>query len=150
MNRQIDLQSSSMTKDVASRSNKNRHNDRAGAAVVELAVFAPILVLFCFATLELTFYINLKQSLATAAYEAVRGASGLNGTNEKAQQEAERIFEEREINNASYSINRTAEESKSGDILTVTVSAPMSANTSVHSGIFTPKSINVSATMVRE
>ncbi len=127
-----------------------KKRNRCGAAVVELAVFAPILVAFCFGSLELTFYIFLKQSLATAAYESARNAASPAGTASSATEEGTRIFDERRIVGASLNFSMPPESSTPGQILTVTVSAPMSQNTYLRTGLFSPKTVAVSASMVRE
>ncbi len=54
--------------------------DRKGLAVVELAICLPLMVLLTFGAIEAANAIYLKQTLVTAAYEAARKATALNGT----------------------------------------------------------------------
>lgn len=119
---------------------KNRSSQRAqrklGAAIVELALCLPVVLLLTFATVEACHFIHLKQSLKVAAFEGVRVGivRGADASNVQAQ--CQLFLDSRGVN--EYSLDFAPANPASvpeGDYFRVTVSAPCSAN-SLFSGWF--------------
>ena len=106
--------------------------------------------MICFATLEVTFAIFLRQSLAVAGYEGVRTAVLPGGSTALASVEIERILEERRVKDAIYTFSKSPETAVPGEMITLTISAPSNANSFVSTGFLAPSTIAISATMVRE
>jgi len=106
-----------------------RRKKRAGAAVVELAVCLPLLVLISLATVEACAMIYLKQSLKIAAYEGARVGMvpGADPTNVLAQSDL--ILVNRDIADYGVTLSPTDPSSlQPGDFFRVSVSAPCTPN----------------------
>lgn len=113
-----------------------RKQHKSGAAVVELALCLPVVLLLTFATVEACHFIHLKQSLKIAAFEGVRVGivRGADASNVQAQ--CQLFLDSRGVN--EYSLGFTPANPASipeGDYFRVTVSAPCSSN-SLFSGWF--------------
>ncbi len=107
---------------------QNRHH-RRGAAVIELAVCLPLLVLIALATTEACAMVYLKQSLKIAAYEGARVGivDGADSSNVEAQ--CGQILATRNIQ--GFNISMTPSNPSivaDGDFFAVTVSAPCVPN----------------------
>ncbi len=105
---------------------------RRAVAAVELAVCLPLLVLLVFGSIETCSAIFLKQSLHTAAYEAMRVAVQEDATTEEAVARGAAILDQREVQN--FQILFTPNDvvsARRGDELKVDVSARLSSNTSL-------------------
>lgn len=106
-----------------------KREQRSGAAVVELAVCLPLLVLISLATIEACAMIYLKQSLKIAAYEGARVGivPGADPTNVLAQSDL--ILVNRDI--ADYNVALAPADPGSlqpGDFFRVSVTAPCTTN----------------------
>jgi Flp pilus assembly protein TadG len=107
---------------------------RRGAALVELAVCLPTLVFVMLMAMEAADVIFLKQSLHVAAYEAARTAIKPDSTTTLAEDAAEQILNNRQV--SGYLIDFTPNDVSGvtrGEIITVTVSAPVTSNTALPS-----------------
>jgi Flp pilus assembly protein TadG len=107
---------------------------RRGAALVELAVCLPTLIFVMLMAMEAADVIFLKQTLHVAAYEAARAAIKPDSTSTLAEDAAEQILNTRQV--SDYEITFTPSNVSGvdpGEIITVTVSAPVSENTALPS-----------------
>ena len=78
---------------------------RLGAAVAELAICLPLLVLLVFASIEACSMIFLDHGLSIASYEGVRAAINYDGTNADVTARCNEIISQREIADATVSTN---------------------------------------------
>ncbi|MEM9409605.1 MAG: TadE family protein [Planctomycetota bacterium] len=100
-----------------------------GAAVVELVVSIPLILLLAFAVIELTSLIFVKQSLSIAAYEAAHRAVQPVATAEDAIQIANDILQQRRIQGAVVTVSPNDLSSVPvGDLFTVRITAPSDIN----------------------
>ena len=76
---------------------KTRRSDRRGAAVAELAVCLPLIVLLVIGTVEACTMIYLKQSLTIAAYEGARTALVPGATNSDVTTECQQVITDRGV-----------------------------------------------------
>ena len=107
---------------------------RRGAALVELAVCLPTLIFVMLMAMEAADVIFLKQTLHVAAYEAARTAIKPDSTKTLAENAAKQILDDRQV--SDYEITFTPSNVSGvdpGEIITVTVSAPVSENTALPS-----------------
>ena len=107
---------------------------RRGAALVELAVCLPTLIFVMLMAMEAADVIFLKQTLHVAAYEAARAAIKPDSTSTLAENAAKQILDTRQV--SDYEITFTPSNVSGvdpGEIITVTVSAPVSENTALPS-----------------
>lgn len=104
--------------------------DRAGTAMVEMAVCLPLLMMISFGAIETANAIFLKQAIAQVAYEGARAASLPDSAEADILQRCNEIISARRINGATVSVsprNVSAATAK-GTQITVTVTAPANAN----------------------
>lgn len=106
--------------------------------------------------------IFLRQTLVQGSYEAVKGAARRTGTQQEARDRGDAVLATRGIKDAVYSfsfaspkkplksIKGTVETAPRGTLITVTLSAPANQNSVLPFGPFEDKTIEVSATMVKE
>ncbi|MEZ6135356.1 MAG: pilus assembly protein [Pirellulaceae bacterium] len=124
---------------------------RKGTAVVELAVCLPVLVLIVFASIESCNAIFLKQSAASAAYEAAKIASNTGGTKLAAETRATEVLAAREITNATITFVPADQTSwVRGVKLHVTISVPTTDNLGGTSFLFQGQPVSVSTVMVKQ
>ena len=105
-----------------------RKRSQRGSALVEMAVCLPLLSLLVLGSIELSNFIYLKQSMTAAAYEASREAVRPSATTASAQAIADSIFTARDLTGATLMISPSPSSAARGDLLTITASAPSSAN----------------------
>ena len=77
---------------------------RPAAAVVELAVCLPVLVVLVLGAIESTSMTFLQNSLQIVAYESIRTAVRPNATPSDVQARANQVITERSINDASITV----------------------------------------------
>ncbi len=136
---------------------RNRFNrvqiarNRRGAAVVEMAVVAPLLLIIAMGSLEATNAIHLKQSLEVCAYEGARVAL-LPGTKpENVKAACESMLVDRGVKDASVSISPTDFPNRPyGTEITVKVTAPLSKNMVMSMVVLRNKTIVSDVTMMKE
>ncbi len=107
----------------------NRRNGRrCGAAVVELAIISPIIVLIVMATIDLCSMYYLRQTCKLAAYEGCRIGLTSKGSNLLVENQAMRILHSRRITGYTITITPAVHSLTSDDMLRVSVSAPTNEN----------------------
>lgn len=127
------------------RSNK----PRKGTSLVELAVCLPVLVVVVVGAIEMANFIFLKQAVTAAAYESVREAIRRDGTDESAETIAESVLAARRCAESTVDINPSADVPR-GELVTVTVTAPSTANRVVSTRFVGGMSVTASTTMAKE
>lgn len=127
-----------------------RKNNRKGTAVVELGVCLPVLVLLVIASIELSNFIFLKQSLASAAYEGAREAVRHDATGSSVNSRAVEILNSRNLAGVTVTTTPAPDVASRGDSIQVTVSAPSSANRVVMPKFIEGLSVASTVTMVKE
>ena len=133
------------------RYTRKRRNSRRGAAVAELAVCLPIVLLLVVGTLEACTMIFLNHSLAIASYEGVRVAINYDGTTSDVVVRCTEIIDGRDVSSGVISINPPDVASvPRGQPIAVTVSAPSDANALIPPWFFGGKTISATTTMVKE
>jgi Flp pilus assembly protein TadG len=113
------------------QSSKRRRTgrSRSGAALIELAVCVPVLLILAIGTIETTDVIFLRQIAKTAAYEGVRSATAPGQTAATATNAANQSLQMRGITSALVSMTPTVTASTAtGTEVTFTVKIPVGAN----------------------
>ena len=124
---------------------------RRAAAVVELAVCLPVIVLLVFASLEGANKLFVRQAAVQAAYEAAKEASRFNGTNASARQLATEILQARRINNPRITFTpANVANAAAGTDISVTIRVAGSERSVTGIGSFSGRNIQVQATMLKE
>jgi Flp pilus assembly protein TadG len=125
--------------------------ERKGAALVELAVCLPVLMVLILGSIEATGAIFVRQALTTAAYEAAREASRTGATNSSAAARGQAVLDARRIQNSSIVFTPADIATASrGSIITIEVTAPLRGN-SPFTGRVIPNQVNrVRTVMVKE
>lgn len=124
---------------------------RRGAAVTELAICLPILVIFVFGTIEICNYIYKKQSISIAAYEGARIALVSGSTEEKVRLQCELLLADRRINDAVIQISPADfETAPTGTFIAVEVSAPLASNGVLPKQLFAQDFLNARVEMMKE
>lgn len=104
-------------------------NQRRGAAIVEVALTLPILVLICLATIDTCRVIFVRQSAKLAAFECARIGIIPGVTRTQLQQLCATFMASRAVSQASVSLSVADLSSLTkGDLLTVTVTVPANSN----------------------
>ena len=130
---------------------RRRPKSRRGAAVAELAVCLPILVLLVVATIEACTMVYLKKSLTVAAYEGGRTSlmPGVSSTDVTAQ--CQQVLTDRGVQGGSILLNPLAfEAAAEGSYLQVSVTAPCESNTMLGTWFYAGRSLNARATFKKE
>ncbi|GIW99203.1 MAG: pilus biosynthesis protein TadE [Pirellulaceae bacterium] len=124
---------------------------RHGGATVEMAVVLPLLVTMVFGTIEVTNAIHLTQGLKIAAYEGARVALLPNADSSKVEHACRRILDARRIREATIEITPGNFPSKPyGTPITVTCSAPLSANLISPAIVLSDRVATGTVTMMKE
>lgn len=106
-----------------------RQNPKLGAAVIELAVCLPLLVLIAMATVEACSMIYLKQSLKVAAYEGARVGVVDSATAGNVTAQCDLILTGRDVQQFTITLNPADPAAvPPGDFFRVTCSAPCVPN----------------------
>jgi len=82
---------------------KNR-NKRLGAAIVEMAICLPLIVLLTFGTIELASGLFLKQTLTSAAHEGALAGMRADATEATVRERVELILAVREVEDCTITI----------------------------------------------
>ena len=122
---------------------------RRGAALVELAVCLPMMLIITLGAIETANAIFLKQCLTSIAYEGARLASGPGGTTADAQTLCQQLLTARKINGATVSCTSITASAAAGTPITVQVTATVDNNSIGISKYFKSRSLSASATMAR-
>jgi Flp pilus assembly protein TadG len=105
-----------------------RNRSRSGVAATEFAIILPLIVILGIVPLELCNLIQLKQSVAVAAYEAVKTATRPAGDSAKATAVYERVIADRGVKGATIDIVPDPLMAAHGEEVAVTVSASFQEN----------------------
>jgi Flp pilus assembly protein TadG len=134
---------------------RNRHvakpNHRNGAAIVELAIVLPLLLLLLMGTIEACSAMHLQQSIDIASYEAVRTSLLPKSSTTLVKTTAEKFLANRNTKGATVSISPVDfETAPIGTTITVTISAPSDQNLPVSPFFFKDRTIVGSCSMMKE
>lgn len=133
------------------RKRPSRKRNRQAAAIVELAVCLPVLVLLAMATVEACSVLYLKQSLKIASYESTRVGLVPTARAENVTAQADLILGGRNIKD--YTVTLTPADPRSmeqGDFFRVEVVADCGANSFVGGWFYTGKTVRQATEMVAE
>jgi hypothetical protein len=125
--------------------------DRGGVAAVEFAVCLPVIVLLVFGSIEASSFIFLKQSLNVAAYEGIREAIRIGGTNANAVNRAENILNARDVRDfgVRFPSGDPATAPRGAEIV-IEVSAPTQTNSPLAGQYVTNRILTARVVMVKE
>lgn len=124
---------------------------RKGAAVVELAVCLPIIVLLVFASIETCNMIFLRQALNASAYEGIRVAVRPDATSQQAINRCQAVLDGRGIQNSSIVFDpQDVSAVPRGQQIEVTVSAGCESNGAGPSWFFGGRTLEGRAVFVKE
>jgi Flp pilus assembly protein TadG len=103
---------------------------RHGSVVTELAVVAPLLVLFTFGSIQVCNTAHLKQALTSAVYEGTRLVPQRDATREVVEQMMTQILVARGVSGVSLQIDPPGPlaDLSPGQLVTIQVSAPTEGN----------------------
>lgn len=128
-----------------------RTERRRGVAAVEFAVCLPVILLLTFGMIEACTATFLKQSLSVAAYEAGHTAVQSNATAGDAKKVADAILTSRRVTGATTTVSPSNLGSVAeGDLFTVTITAPVSPNAFLYTGLYAGGSLSASVTLMKE
>jgi Flp pilus assembly protein TadG len=126
-------------------------SDRRGVAVVELAVCLPVLLILVVGAIEGSNFIFLKQAVTVAAYESAQVVTRANGKKATAEQRADQILAARSIDQSSMVFTPSNPEAVArGEKITVTVTAPVAANSIGLDWFFDDQIVSTSVSMVKD
>ncbi len=124
--------------------------NRKGAALVELAICLPVLLLIVYGALEAAGMIFLRQALVQSAYEAVKVAVK-TGNAETALEAALDVAEGRNIDQLTVVFTPSDPGAVArGTLVTVTASAPGDQSSPLPLGLFRGLTVAAQAVMVKE
>ena len=129
---------------------KNEHA-RTGAAVVELALCLPLLVVFTLGTIEICNCIYKRQSLAITAYEGARVALIVGATEENVRTQCDFLLADRRLHEAVVTIAPDDFESApAGTFIAVEVSVPHAPNSILPTSVFAQEFMTARVEMMKE
>lgn len=124
---------------------------RKGAAVVEMAIVTPLLLIFAFGTLEATTAIHLQQSLEIAAYEGARVALLPDTDAGNVEAACNQLLDSRKIKSAVVSVTPSNYQNEPyGTNIEVTVTAALSQNSIVPLLVLRSRSLTATVVMMKE
>ena len=140
-----------MIQRILTQRTKARSASRHGLATVELAVCLPVLLLLVVGAIEGSNFIFLKQAVTAAAYESAQVITRVGGTQTKADQRANQILAARSIDSTTitYSPSNPGNAGR-GQLISVSVSAPVSANSIGLDWIFDKQTVTATVRMLKD
>ncbi len=124
---------------------------RRAAAAVELAVCLPVIVVLVFGALEGANIMFCRQAMVEAAYEACKHASRPDGTSTRANTLATDVLRARRINSANITLTpANVATATPGQEVAVRITVNSNARTFTGLGLFSGRTIDVSAKMQKE
>ena len=125
--------------------------DRAGTAMVEMAVCLPLLMLISFGAIETANAIFLKQAISQVAYEGARTASLPDATEDDILKRCNEFISARRIKGATVSVSpkKVSAKTNPGTAIEVTVTAPANANAISPVWFFQKSKMSNTVVMVR-
>ncbi len=134
-----------------SRCTRNCSRDRRGAAAVEFAFVAPLLMMLLFGATELGRAMYIQNSVTAAARVGAREATLPSSTQQTVESIVEQYTSEFSEGTTSVTVTPDLTTAEAGDMLTVTVSVPTSTLSSWgRSWLGQSFNVTSSATMRRE
>jgi hypothetical protein len=128
-----------------------RTTSRRAAAVVELAVCLPVIVLITLSTIQGASLLFLKQALVQSAYEGVKVAIRPSATNTEAMLAANLVIRSRRLENVRVNFRpRDIQKVARGEPIQVIITAPADANSPIRFGPFAGREVSTSAVMIKE
>jgi Flp pilus assembly protein TadG len=128
-----------------------RRAQRRGVATVELAVCLPVLLLLVVGAIEGSNFIFLKQAVTAAAYESAQVVTRVGGTKANADVRANQILTARSIDKSTISYSPSNPNAAGrGELITVSVSAPVSPNSIGLDWIFDKQTVTASVRMLKD
>ncbi len=129
----------------------NRNSKRRGAAVIELAVCLPVIVLLVMGSIEAASLIFAKQTMVQTAYEAAMVAIKNNSTNDQAIAAANQVVRGHRLNGLSL-VFEPADVSRAvrGSVITVTATVPAGSHRLINSRIIGVDQVSAKALMIKE
>jgi Flp pilus assembly protein TadG len=126
-------------------------SQRRGVAVVELAVCLPVLLILVVGAIEGSNFIFLKQAVTVAAYESAQVVTRANGKKADAETRASQILAARSIDQSAIVFTPANPQSAArGALVTVSVTAPVSANSIGLDWFFDDQIVSTSVSMVKD
>lgn len=133
------------------RDKKPSRRNRRGAAAVEFAFVAPLLMMLLFGATELGRAMYIQNSVTAAAREGAREATLPSATQQTVEGIVGKYTNDFSEGNPTVTISPTLANVESGDMMTVTVSVPTSTLSSWgRSWLGQSFNVTSSATMRRE
>lgn len=124
---------------------------RDGAAIVEVALTLPILVLICLATIDTCRVLYVRQSAKLAAFECARVGIVPGVTRAQLDQLCKAFMANRSISQATLSLSTTELSTLTkGDLLTVKVSVPANSNALSSSWFYRGRTFSESVSILVE
>lgn len=123
---------------------------REGAAIVEFAITAPILVAIIFGTVDICSFFYLRQSLKVAAYQACRLGLTAGATESVVVGQAKLLLDSRSIKNYTVTCSSPPETLTGGEYFTVTVTAPTTSNVPLQGWFVAGKQASGQVSMMSE
>lgn len=135
---------------MTNRIRKPRNRHRRGAAVAELAICIPAILLLVLGALECCSMIFLRQSLHIAAYEGIRVAIRNDTDTSNVVSRSQRILNERSVNGSNITTTPTDTQFVArGNPISVQVTAPCEGNNTLPLQFFSGQ-LSATATMIKE
>lgn len=134
---------------IAKRSDRTNAR-RRGAAVAELAICLPVLLLISISLIELSSMIFVKQALAVAAYEAAHRGVQPAATSADAIATAQEILRQRRVTDAQIQVSEEISNLPSGQFFTVNIVAPAAPNCIAIFRVFNRATLDASVSAMKE
>jgi Flp pilus assembly protein TadG len=134
---------------ITKRPTRRRASTRFGAVVVEFAICAPILFLFCFASLEFSRVNMIRQSVENAVYEGSRRGIVPGATADDCRASAQVVLNSISARDATITVTPSVITKDTPEV-TVAVAVPVDSNSWVIPVFFKDKTIASSMTLQRE
>lgn len=126
---------------------------RRAAAVVELAICLPVIVLLVFASLEGANMLFLRQAVVQSAYEAAKASAKSRGSEARGRTLAQQILTARNVPADQINIGfnpANVDTLAPGTQFTVTITVPGAVRSITGVGPFGGRNVTASATMSKE
>jgi Flp pilus assembly protein TadG len=128
---------------------KRRHHNRRGAATLEFAFVAPIVLMLFFAAFEYSRFSSLRHSAHLAAFEGARRGIVPGASSGHVQTSAKKILDAAKIHGATITVT-PATITNASPTIEVRVSVPIGENSWVPLKFFSNAQIEAECTLERE
>ncbi len=127
-----------------------QRSHRDGLALVEFAVFVPLIFMLVFGSIETANMIYLRQGLTMAAYEVARTVTSHGGVQADAVARGQQVLTARRITGAIITITPVVDSTTPpGTLVNVTVTAGADANATAPQWFYQGYDLSKSVTMAR-